>query len=115
MRASDSSETLRAGRTARVERGSASSSVVLGRELSDNFFLTVESALGVLFGNAAAQQTGMPVAVRLEWRLSPQYSARFSWEPSNRSRVVNNFTAALPVAKNEKNQFSVELRRRWTY
>jgi hypothetical protein len=96
--------------------GFATPNLVIGREIAEDVFLTVESALAVLFGGNATGATGgssLPVAVRLEWRLSPQYSARFSWEPASRSRALNNFTAASPARPEQ--QFSVELRRRWTY
>jgi hypothetical protein len=93
--------------------GLQSASLVVGRVIANDVFLTVESALGALFGGTEAGTT--PFAVRVEWRLTKQYSARFSWEPPNRNAVYRAFTTAQPVARPERRQFSAELRRRWTY
>jgi autotransporter translocation and assembly factor TamB len=94
--------------------GLAGASIVAGRQLSRNIFLTVEYGVGVLFGNAASSN---PVSVRLDWRISRQWTARLAYEPVNRNRLFQGFGAGLPggATAAPRQQWSVELRRRWTY
>lgn len=92
--------------------GFAAPTLVLGREVADDVFLTVESGLGVLFGPSEAVTDTW--AVSLEWRIDPEWMLRFGIEPVNRGRLFRGITAALAVSRPGE-QFTVNLRRRWTY
>ena len=88
--------------------------LVLGRELSSDVFLTVESGIGALFGGAENSAIGQDIAVRLEWRIDPRTSLRAGYEPVNRRGYLRGFSAALP-AVNRQRQVGLELRRRWQW
>ena len=85
--------------------------LVLGREIADDVFLTVESYLSGLFGSS---QTGLDLwAIRLEWAFDPRSSLRAGLEPVSSALRLRGIGLDRPTAPGQ--QFSVELRRRWTY
>lgn len=88
--------------------------LVLGGELAPDVFLTVQTAIGVLFGDVG-QGSGRPVAVRLEWQVSPRLTATLGWEPLSPIRNLHGFFTTVPQQLTRDNQYTVELRRRWTY
>lgn len=90
------------------------SSLVIGREIATNVFLTVESGVGALFSGSAS--TPVSVAVRLEWRVNRNTTVRASYEPTGKG-VLRGYTFALqPTDKrNILYQGSLEIRRRWTW
>ena len=52
-------------------------------------------------------------ALRLEWAFDRQSRLRASYEPVTPSRFVRGLGVALPITRRQ--QFAIELRRRWTY
>ena len=92
--------------------GITSPTLVVGRQLSNDFFLTLETGLGALLGDEGA--TANHWAVRLEWAIDRRSSLRASYEPVNRARLLRGFGAALPPVQAQR-QLYVEYRRRWVY
>ncbi|HET9985225.1 MAG TPA: translocation/assembly module TamB domain-containing protein [Longimicrobiales bacterium] len=90
--------------------GVVAPTVVVGREVTRDVFLTVEYAVGVLFGTEGPTRSLGPT-VSLVWRATPQWTATFSRGPVTRGPAYGAFLPAPPT----KAQLSVELRRRWTY
>ena len=88
--------------------------LVVGRELAPDVFLTVQTAIGIIFGNVG-QTAGLPVAVRLEWRATPRLTATLGYEPINRVQSLHGFFTLVPQFGRQDKQFTLELRRRWTY
>ena len=91
--------------------------LVVGRELAPDVFITVQTAIGVLFSNAG-QNTGEPLALRIDWRATPRLTATLGWEPPNQVRTLPAFFTNLVTPQQltrQSNQFTFELRRRWTY
>jgi hypothetical protein len=84
----------------------------LGRELTPNVWLTVETGLGALFADAeGGTQTW---AIRLEWAIDGRTTLRGGFEPVQRNRLLRGMRFALPATRPQQ-QLSVELRRRWYY
>lgn len=84
--------------------------LVFGREISEDVFLTVEAGLGRLAGT----ETTAILAVRLQWRIDDQWQLELALEPATRARLLRGGTVALPLAPAEQ-QLIVIIRRRWTY
>lgn len=94
--------------------GITTPTVVVGRQLSNDFFLTLETGLSALFGDEGGA-TASNWAIRLEWAIDRRSSLRASLEPVNRARLLRGFGAALPPAQASPHQLYVEYRRRWVY
>ncbi|MBX6363331.1 MAG: translocation/assembly module TamB [Gemmatimonadetes bacterium] len=92
------------------QRGAVAPTVVAGREVTRDVFLTVEYAVGVLFGTEGPTRSLGPT-MSLVWRATPQWTATFSRGPVTRGPAYGVFLPAPPT----RAQLSVELRRRWTY
>jgi len=90
------------------------STLVVGREVAPDVFITLQTAIGELFGNVG-QTAGSPVAVRVDWRLTPRVTAAFGYEPTGETLTLRGFQANVPQLLVRQNQFMLELRRRWTY
>jgi hypothetical protein len=86
---------------------------VLGRQISNDFFLTVESGLNALLGDAGAAASTW--AVRLEWAIGPRQALELGSEPLNRARLLRGIGAALPPGRPSPQQLYAEYRRRWVY
>ncbi|MGH7470924.1 MAG: translocation/assembly module TamB domain-containing protein [Longimicrobiales bacterium] len=93
--------------------GLGSPTLVVGRELSNDVFLTVESGIAALFGPNTDGGPANSWAVRLEWRIDPRTSLRVGYEPANQVRRYRGIGVALPV--NRRQQAAVEFRKRWTW
>jgi translocation-and-assembly-module (TAM) inner membrane subunit TamB-like protein len=94
--------------------GLGSPTFVIGRELTNDLFLTVESGISALFGPSTQDGvTSNTWAVRLEWRIDPRTSLRVGYEPVNRGRLIRGIGVALPL--NREQQAALELRKRWTW
>jgi hypothetical protein len=97
--------------------GLASPTLVVGREVSNNLFLTLEAGFAGLFAEpgepAANNNTSTSQAIRLEWRMNPQTSLRLGWEKGLR-RQIRGLGVALPVTP-LRQQATIELRRRWSW
>ena len=93
--------------------GLASPTLVLGREVADNLFLTVESGVAALFGADEDVTSPETWAVRLEWRIDRRTSLRAGYEPVNRAGLIRRIGVALPVTRPQ--QGAVELRKRWSW
>lgn len=84
--------------------------LVLGREVAEDVFLTVEAGLGRLAG----VETTAALAVRLQWRIDDQWQLELALEPASRARLLRGGTVVLPLAPPEQ-QLIIIIRRRWTY
>jgi hypothetical protein len=97
--------------------GLFSPTLVVGKEIRSDVFLTLETGIeGILgdqrqTGTQGATATG---AVRLEWRMDPRTSLRVGYETANRRRLARGLGVALPVTRQHP-QATVELRRRWSW
>lgn len=86
--------------------------IVLGEEISDNLFLTVESALGVLGGGGGLE---FPT-VRLEWRRSPTTTLRLGYELVNLNRALRSVTVAQPIGQaRQDRQVTFDFTKRWSW
>ncbi len=91
--------------------GDPTASLVIGREIVDDVFLTVESYLNALFGGSS---TGYDAwAIRLEWAFDRRSSLSTGFEPVNSALLLRG--AGLDPAISPRQQFFVSLRRRWLY
>jgi hypothetical protein len=90
-------------------------SVVVGREVATNVFLTVETAVNTLFGGT--EPTAATFAVHLEWRINENTTVRTSWEPANKNSALRGYLVALPAALRPPQHYqgTLEIRRRWTW
>jgi autotransporter translocation and assembly factor TamB len=90
-------------------------SLVLGEEIGNDLFLTLESGVGALFGESST--TAAAFAVRLEWRVGAYTVVRTSYEPVNQLAVLRGYSVALPGSSSTQrdHQFAIELRRRWLW
>ena len=84
--------------------------LVFGREVAEDVFLTVEAGLGRLAG----VETTAALAVRLQWRIDDQWQLELALEPATRARLLRGGTVVLPLAPPEQ-QLIIIIRRRWTY
>jgi autotransporter translocation and assembly factor TamB len=85
---------------------------VVGRQLADDVFLTLETGIAALFGTEAPVNDTW--AIRLEWAFDRRSSLEGGIEPANRGRLLRGLGSALPIAQ-PKQQPYLELRRRWVY
>lgn len=96
------------------QQGFKGSNLVVGRELAPDVFLTVQTAIGVLFGNTG-QTTGFPIGMRLEWRMTPRLTSTLGYEPITPVTTLHGFFTTIPQQLRQDKQWTLELRRRWTY
>jgi hypothetical protein len=98
--------------------GLGTPTVVLGRQLRPDVFLTMETGITALLGGGGAGSAGgdnaLHWAVRLDWTFDRRSRARLSWEPVYGGRAFRGAALARPLRDPEQ-QFLLELRRRWTY
>jgi translocation and assembly module TamB len=93
--------------------GLTSPTLVLGNEVADDVFLTVESGVAALFGSDDNAMSANTWAVRLEWRMDRRTSLRAGYEPVNRAGLIRRIGVALPVTRPQ--QVTVELRKKWVW
>ncbi len=96
------------------QQGFKGSNLVVGRELAPDVFLTVQTAIGVLFGNTG-QATGFPIGFRLEWRMTPRLTGTLGYELITPATTLHGFFTTIPQQLRQDKQWTLELRRRWTY
>lgn len=86
-------------------------SIVVGEEITDNVFLTLEYGLGILGGEGFAAPT-----VRLEWRLNPGTTLRAGYEIVNPGRALRGVTVAQPIGQTRQDrQFTFDFTKRWSW
>ncbi len=86
-------------------------SIVIGEEVAENVFLTVESALGMFGGGSMAAPT-----VRLEWRINPNTTARLGYELVNPGRALRGVSVAQPLIEVQQDrQFTFDFTKRWSW
>jgi autotransporter translocation and assembly factor TamB len=105
---------LGGGRLSNLDRAA----VVVGEEIRNNLFLTVEYGVNSLFGGtsgttATTASNASTFAVRLEWNFTRSTNLRASYEPVNQSLLVRNY--ARSQLDEHAYQWGLELRRRWTW
>jgi hypothetical protein len=88
--------------------------VVLGRQLRPDVFITLETGLTALLGGGGQGDSPLSFAARLDWALDRRSRARLAWEPVYTGRVFRGAALALPLTE-PRQQFLLEFRRRWTY
>jgi hypothetical protein len=94
--------------------GLGAPTLVMGRQLREDVFLTVETGLNALFGGSGATESPNHWAVRLEWIFEPRSRATLAWEPVYSGRAFRGAAFALPLTQ-QRQQFLLEVRRRWSY
>ncbi|MFW6201443.1 MAG: translocation/assembly module TamB domain-containing protein, partial [Gemmatimonadota bacterium] len=85
--------------------------VVLGTQLADDLFLTIDTGLGTFFGGTEVATTW---GVAIQWRIDPEWTAEFGIEPVFRGRFFPTVGFFVPALSPEQ-QFFLDVRRRWTY
>jgi autotransporter translocation and assembly factor TamB len=90
-------------RTAPGPSGLFQPTVVLGKQLTNDIFLTVESGVATLF-NAS-----------LEWQVDRQWTVELNAQPLNRARYFRGVPVSPYVEKEGQWQIGLDARRRWTY
>ncbi|HEX6693219.1 MAG TPA: translocation/assembly module TamB domain-containing protein, partial [Longimicrobiales bacterium] len=101
-----------------VRWGPDGPSLVLGRQLSSDFFLTFESGstgLGGIAGVGSNATTGgmNDWAVRLEWAFADQSSLQLGFEPVRPGSRIRGLGRVLTA--DNRQQLFAEVRRRWTW
>jgi hypothetical protein len=96
--------------------GLANPTVVMGHQLRQDVFLTVEAGITALMGGAGTGNDSRLAtwAVRLDWAFDPRSRLRLAWEPAFAGRSLRRAALALPLTP-PRQQLLAELRRRWTY
>ena len=92
--------------------GFESPTIVLGKQILPDVFLTLETALNGLFGEDGTDATTW--TMRLDWNFDRRTRLRLALEPVYRGRGLRSSAFALPVS-DPRQQLLIELRRRWTY
>jgi autotransporter translocation and assembly factor TamB len=85
--------------------------IVAGKQIVPDVFLTLEAALNGLFGDDTGVTTW---AIRLDWTFDRRSRLRLALEPVYRGRGLRSSVFALPL-QDPQQQLLLELRRRWTY
>lgn len=88
-------------------------SLVIGEEIADNVFLTVESAFGGLTGG----EGGFAPTVRLEWRLNPGTTLSIGFnELVHPGRALRGITVAQPILNTRQDrQYTFDFKKRWSW
>jgi hypothetical protein len=95
--------------------GLGAPTVLMGRQLRPDVFITVETGLVALFGGGAAGESPLGTwAVRLDWTFDPRSRLRLAYEPVIIGRGLRGGALALPLSP-PRQQMLLELRRRWAY
>jgi hypothetical protein len=92
--------------------GVGATTFVFGWEIESNVFLTAESAIGAVLSEGDLGANAW--ALRLEWAIDPRSRVRAGFEPVAPGRFLRGLNLALPAVR-PRQQFSIELRRRWNY
>ncbi|MGH7445217.1 MAG: translocation/assembly module TamB domain-containing protein, partial [Longimicrobiales bacterium] len=91
--------------------GANTAMLVVGSEITDDVFLTVESYLNALFGES---QSGLDAwAIKLEWAFARRSSLSTGFEPVNSALLLRG--VGLDRSSAPGQQLFVELRRRWLW
>lgn len=85
---------------------------ILGRQLREDVFLTVETGVLALFGTETSAFNTW--AARLDWAFAERSRLRLAVEPVFRGRALRSAVLTLPLSPPE-HQLLIEVRRRWTY
>lgn len=91
--------------------GFESPTIVVGKQILPDVFLTLETALNGLFGDESGVTT---YSMSLDWTFDRRSRLRLAWEPVYRGRGLRSSQFALPLT-DPRQQLLIELRRRWTY
>jgi hypothetical protein len=95
--------------------GLGAPTVIMGRQLRDDVFLTVETGITALFGGGGAGDSPVGTwAVRLDWAFEPRSRLRLAYEPVFLGRGLRGAGFALPLTPPQQ-QLLLEVRRRWVY
>jgi autotransporter translocation and assembly factor TamB len=91
-------------------------SLVVGEEVAENVFLTVETGLGALFGGSTQNSGFGAISVRLEWRVNPTSTVRAGWEVVHPGRALRGVTVAQPlVIDQQERQITFDFTKRWSW
>jgi hypothetical protein len=92
--------------------GVGSPTIVLGRQLAPDVFLTVETGLNALFADTESSQNSW--AARLDWAFDRRSRVRLAYEPVRLGRSLRGAGLVLPLTEPQQ-QLLLELRRRWNW
>lgn len=84
----------------------AAPQVVVGKEVTDDVFLTVETGVSVLFSEWAATA---------EWRIDREWSVELALRPLTEQRFLLGVPLRSTFQSSVNRQISLDVRRRWTY
>jgi translocation and assembly module TamB len=87
--------------------GLGTPTLVAGRQLADDVFLTVETGISALFGET--------FALRLDWAFDRRSRARLALEPVHRGRTLRPGLALPLTPLQPRQQLLLEVRRRWEW
>ncbi|HEY0811499.1 MAG TPA: translocation/assembly module TamB domain-containing protein, partial [Longimicrobiales bacterium] len=88
-------------------------SIVIGEEVGNNLFITVESGLGSLFNG---DQGSIIPTLRLEWRMNPTTRMSLAYEPVYPWRALRGITVAQPLLNTQQNrQWKFDIKKRWSW
>lgn len=91
-------------------------SLIIGEEFADNWFITVETGIGALFGGGGEGSGLGGVSVRLEWRINPTSTLRLGYEVVHPGRALRGVTVAQPLLiTNQERQFTFDFKKRWSW
>ena len=85
--------------------------IVLGTEIADDVFLTIDTGVATLFGETDA---GATWGIALRWRIDPEWTLVAGIEPVFRGRFFPVAGFISPGIRPTQ-QFFVDIQRRWTY
>ena len=91
--------------------GGEAPTIVAGKQILPDVFLTLQTALDGLLGDETDVGT---FAIRLDWSFDRRSRLRLALEPVYRGRGLRSSVFALPL-QDPQQQLLIELRRRWTY
>lgn len=94
--------------------GLGAPTLVMGRQLREDVFITIETGLNALFGGGGGGELPNHYAIRLDWAFEPRSRATLAWEPVYAGRAFRGAVFALPLTQ-QRQQFLLEVRRRWGY
>lgn len=86
--------------------------VVIGTEITDDVFLTIDTGVSTLFGATGPAATW---GAALRWRIDPEWTLDVGLEPVRPTWLLPGAVVLTPVLTTDQRQLTIDLRRRWTY
>lgn len=83
-------------------------SIAVGTEIVNDVFLTLDTPLNAQSGSGG-------ITVSLEWRIDDQWSLELAHEPTHPQRAFGGLGFGSIIRNGVTEQWTAEVRRRWTY